>query len=180
MYPPVKQFDTRRREAEEWVAAREARRVAKANTSTVDAGARRFARLAGRVGSLLRTTPGPTPERGRGEPGLRFAPQLPAGREQGGLGDTITIRLSRPEDRESILRLCALDGREAPAGDLLLALAGDELRAALPLAGGEPIADPFHRTAELVYLLRLRAAGWSDGIPLRHRTLRFRPAYGER
>ena len=30
--------------------------------------------------------------------------------------------------------------------------------AALPLDGGEPIADPFHHTAEIVDLLRLRAA----------------------
>jgi hypothetical protein len=30
--------------------------------------------------------------------------------------------------------------------------------AALPLAGGKPIADPFFRTAELVGLLELRAA----------------------
>src|SRR5262245_64318102 len=82
MYPPVKQLDTRRREAEEWIAVREARRVAKANTTTVDAGPRWFAQLAGRVRSLLRPTPRPTPEGGRAEPGLRLAPQLPPRSEE--------------------------------------------------------------------------------------------------
>src|SRR5262245_56959504 len=96
MYPPVTQRDTLRREAEEWIAVREARRVAKANTTTVDARPRWFVQLAGRVRSLLRPTPRPTPEGGRAEPGLRLAPQLPVGREQRGLSDTITIRPSKP------------------------------------------------------------------------------------
>jgi hypothetical protein len=180
MYPPFKQFETRRREAEEWIALREARRVAKANTKTVGAGPPRFEPLAGRRGSALGRTLRSIRKGGQPEPGLRPAPQLPSGLEHNSLGDTITIRPSRPEDRDAILRLRTLDGRKPPADDLLLAFAGEELRAALPLDGGDPIADPFHRTAELVDLLCLRAAGWSDRIPLRHRTLLVRPAYGER
>jgi hypothetical protein len=31
------------------------------------------------------------------------------------------------------------------------------LRAALPLDGGSPLADPFHRGSDLIELLRLRA-----------------------
>jgi hypothetical protein len=69
----------------------------------------------------------------------------------------ITIRRSTPADRTAMLELAALDSRRAPHGDALLAFVGTELRAALPLYGGAPIADPFHYTAGLVDLLRLRA-----------------------
>jgi hypothetical protein len=71
--------------------------------------------------------------------------------------DPITIRASTDEDRGAILRLAALDSRPAPAGDSLLAFAGTELRAALPLDGGAPLADPFQPTAAVVDLLRVRA-----------------------
>jgi hypothetical protein len=37
------------------------------------------------------------------------------------------------------------------------------LRAALPLDGSSPIADPFHRGAELIELLRIRAAQLARG-----------------
>jgi hypothetical protein len=73
------------------------------------------------------------------------------------MSDVITIRRSVPDDRPAILRLAALDGRDAPDGPMLLALVGGELRAALPVSGGEPLADPFHRTGGLVLLLRVRA-----------------------
>jgi hypothetical protein len=83
----------------------------------------------------------------------------------------IVIKRSTPEDRTAMLRLAALDSGRAPRGDALLAFAGNELRAALPLDGGAPIADPFHPTAELVELLRVRAAH-----PRRRRSLRSRRA----
>jgi hypothetical protein len=69
----------------------------------------------------------------------------------------ITIRASTDDDRAAIRTLAALDSRVAPAGDSLLAFAGTELRAALPLNGSAPLADPFHPTAEIVDLLRVRA-----------------------
>jgi hypothetical protein len=69
----------------------------------------------------------------------------------------ITIRRSTDEDRLAIDELAALDSRRPPRGKALLAFIGTELRAALPLDGGEAIADPFHHTAELVDLLRVRA-----------------------
>jgi hypothetical protein len=71
--------------------------------------------------------------------------------------DAIIIRRSTEDDRAAMLALAALDSRPAPAGEALLAFAGRELRAALPLNGGAPVADPFHPTAEVVDLLRLRA-----------------------
>jgi len=73
------------------------------------------------------------------------------------MGDVITIRRSREDDARAIGRLAQLDSREAPNGDALLAFVDDELLAAMPLSGGEAVADPFHRTAEVVDLLRLRA-----------------------
>ncbi len=43
---------------------------------------------------------------------------------------------------------------ELPA---LVAEVDGRLRAALPLDGSAPVADPFHRGAELIQLLRVRA-----------------------
>jgi hypothetical protein len=72
--------------------------------------------------------------------------------------EPIIIRRSTDEDRLAIAELAELDSRRgAPRGETLLAFIGTELRAALPLDGGEAIADPFHHTAELVDLLRVRA-----------------------
>jgi hypothetical protein len=74
------------------------------------------------------------------------------------MNQPITIRRSTAADRSAMLDLAALDSRSALQGDALLAFTGSELRAALPLDGGAPIADPFQPTAELVELLRLQAA----------------------
>jgi hypothetical protein len=71
--------------------------------------------------------------------------------------EPIIIRRSTDEDRLAIVELAALDSRRVPQAAALLAFIGTELRAALPLDGGEAIADPFHHTAELVDLLRVRA-----------------------
>ena len=43
--------------------------------------------------------------------------------------------------------LAELDSAVAPTGPALVAEIDGRLRAALPLDGGEPIADPFHRGA---------------------------------
>jgi hypothetical protein len=66
----------------------------------------------------------------------------------------ITIRRSTTGDAAAVARIAALDSARAPEGDAMLAFVGGELRAVLPLDGGRPLADPFHRTAELVELLR--------------------------
>jgi hypothetical protein len=71
--------------------------------------------------------------------------------------EAITITRSTAADAESVWRLAALDDRRAPAGPALLAYVGGELRAAVGLADGQVIADPFHPTAELVEILRLQA-----------------------
>jgi hypothetical protein len=72
--------------------------------------------------------------------------------------ETITIRTSRETDAGELLRLAALDSAEPIRGDALLAEVNGRLRAALPLSGGQPIADPFARSAEVVTLLRTLAA----------------------
>ena len=70
----------------------------------------------------------------------------------------ITIRRSRDEDRATLIRLATIDSKRYDGAPALLAEAGGEVVAALPVHGGEAIADPFRRTAELVDLLELRAA----------------------
>src|SRR5262245_26464393 len=101
MYPPVKQLDTRRREAEEWIAVREARRIAKSNSRPARAGLRWFTRLANQGRSLL-LRPARLPDWAdvRPDVGRAFTPELPRVHEQRGLSETITIRPSRREDRD--------------------------------------------------------------------------------
>jgi hypothetical protein len=68
----------------------------------------------------------------------------------------IEIRMSSEEDAAGVARLAQLDSACAPEGPLLLAEVGGELRAAVSLERGEAIADPFHRTSDLVHLLEFR------------------------
>jgi hypothetical protein len=70
----------------------------------------------------------------------------------------ITIRHSQIGDGSALARLAALDDRPRLHHEALLGFVDGELKAAVALRGGEAIADPFERTAELVDLLRLRAA----------------------
>lgn len=81
------------------------------------------------------------------------------------MDNTITIRHSTVGDHARIARLGALDGKPAQAGVMLLAFVDGELHAALPLAGGDALADPFHPTTDLVELLRLRAAAAQQHAP---------------
>jgi hypothetical protein len=73
------------------------------------------------------------------------------------LAPTVVIRAARGSDGPALRRLAALDSRELPAGDLLVAETGDGVVAALSLATGERVADPFRRTADVVDLLAYRA-----------------------
>ena len=69
----------------------------------------------------------------------------------------VTVRLADYSDASALNRLAALDDARVPDGPVLLAEVGHEPVAALPLQGGRPIADPFHRTTALVEMLDLRA-----------------------
>jgi hypothetical protein len=70
----------------------------------------------------------------------------------------VTLRYSSAADVDRLRGLAELDSVPAPSGPALVAEVDGRLRAALPLDGTSPIADPFHRGAELIELLRLRAA----------------------
>jgi hypothetical protein len=70
----------------------------------------------------------------------------------------IVIRRAAARDGGALARLAALDSAARPPEPLVVAEVEGEIRAALALGGGAVIADPFHSTAELVELLRLRAS----------------------
>jgi hypothetical protein len=75
------------------------------------------------------------------------------------LRSEITLRLARPDDTAAVDRLARLDSSLPTAAPHLLALRDGELVAALSLATGEMVADPFRRTLELQALLRRHACG---------------------
>ena len=77
----------------------------------------------------------------------------------------VTIRLSRADDAPALAELASLDESRLPRGPVLLAEVEGIPRAALPLAGGSPISDPFYPSAGLVSLLAVRAAQLSDERP---------------
>lgn len=70
----------------------------------------------------------------------------------------VTLRYSSAGDRDRLRHLAELDCARPPSGLTLVAEVDGRLRAALPLDGSDPIADPFHRGCELIELLRLRAS----------------------
>jgi hypothetical protein len=70
----------------------------------------------------------------------------------------VTLRYASRADAPGLRRLAELDSAPAPKAPALVAEVDGRLRAALPLDGSGAIADPFHRGAELIELLCLRAA----------------------
>ena len=70
----------------------------------------------------------------------------------------IVLRVATPADANRVRTLAELDSARVPTGEVLLAEVDGRLRAALSLDSGHTIAHPFHRTADLVTLLRMRAA----------------------
>lgn len=96
------------------------------------------------------------------------------------MNENIRIHRQGPGDgdREALVRLAERDSAAPPTGPVLVAEVDGEPMAAVPLDGGPAIADPFHRTAELVALLELRARQMRTprsrlvGSPRRRRLLR--------
>ena len=68
----------------------------------------------------------------------------------------VTLRLAREEDREALRRLAELDSSTVPPAPTMVADLDGELVAAVSIADGATVADPFVPTADLVDLLRLR------------------------
>jgi hypothetical protein len=77
----------------------------------------------------------------------------------------IELRLCRVGDDPALEQLAALAEQTLPAGRLVIAAVDGRIVAALPLAGGSPLADPFVRTAHLRPLLQLRAAQLREPEP---------------
>lgn len=91
--------------------------------------------------------------------------------------DAVVLRRARTTDGPALARLAALDDTHPLAGEAFLAEQDGQLRAAISLHSGRAIADPFHHTADLVALLRARAALLSSGAGRGHRVgRRFRRA----
>jgi len=72
--------------------------------------------------------------------------------------DHIVIRRATRDDRFAVRTVAGRDSRRPPAGGLLVAERDGVIRAYAALDGGDLGADPFHRTADLVDLLRTRVA----------------------
>ena len=70
---------------------------------------------------------------------------------------SITIRLAGSADARALRRLAEVDSAALPPDDFLVAEVGGEPLAALALGSGTVLANPFHPTAELTDLLRVRA-----------------------
>ena len=70
--------------------------------------------------------------------------------------EPIAIRRAGADDQAVLARLAALDSaRRVPSGDVLIADVGDQPRAAIELATGATVADPFAPSAQVVAILRI-------------------------
>ena len=74
------------------------------------------------------------------------------------MSSIIVIRTPRSEEAFAVRRLAYLDSQRPLRGDALVAQVDGELLAAISLDDGRVVADPFTHTADLVELLRMRAA----------------------
>ncbi len=70
---------------------------------------------------------------------------------------SLTIRPASDRDARSLRVLAELDSAEPLDGDVLLAETGSGPLAAIELASGRVVADPFHHTAHEANLLRILA-----------------------
>ena len=69
----------------------------------------------------------------------------------------VAIRRATAADRAALRRLAMLDSARPLVGDLLIAEVGGEPQAAIEIATGVAVADPFRPTAHLVQQLRNHA-----------------------
>src|SRR5262245_40566926 len=90
------------------------------------------------------------PQKPRGEPQMTATTTITT--------EDITIRRAYADDAIAVGRLAQLDSARTPQGAVLVAESGGKIIAALELASGTAIADPFLPTAHTVELLRLHAS----------------------
>ncbi len=69
----------------------------------------------------------------------------------------LTLRICGPADGPALLSVAERDSAPVPAGRVLAAEIDGELIAAIAIASGRVVADPFVPTADAVELLRRRA-----------------------
>jgi len=74
----------------------------------------------------------------------------------------VVVREATPADAAALARLAELDSATPPPAPLLVAEADGELRAAISVLDGNVVADPFHPSAELVAILRMRTGVTPD------------------
>jgi hypothetical protein len=91
------------------------------------------------------------------------------------LREPVTVRFAVADDACALTRLAELDSASRPADPLLIGERSGEAVAALSLADGAVVANPFVASADVVALLHLRARQLRDG-PGRRRWRRRRPA----
>ncbi|HEX2412948.1 MAG TPA: hypothetical protein VHJ39_17425 [Solirubrobacteraceae bacterium] len=72
---------------------------------------------------------------------------------------SLVLRPATSVDAADLERLAALDSAEPLEGNVLVAYAGGDLRAALDVDTDRAVADPFYPSAELVDLLRAATPG---------------------
>jgi hypothetical protein len=89
----------------------------------------------------------------------RLGPQLAAlgDRDETRLRDPVTVRFAAPGDARELERIAELDSASLPADPLLIGERAGQPIAALSLADGAVVANPFVASADVVALLRLRA-----------------------
>ncbi|MGH2712739.1 MAG: hypothetical protein ACRDM7_02420 [Thermoleophilaceae bacterium] len=84
----------------------------------------------------------------------------------------VALRLAAPSDDPALRRLAELDSRRLPPGPHLIAVREGRVDAALSLATGEVVADPFRQTVELVELLRCHAGARTGDLGRRSPSVR--------
>jgi hypothetical protein len=87
---------------------------------------------------------------------LKSKSSTSAGRSGG--YESVAVRLAGPEDEAAMLRVAALDSSGLAGGPHLVAEVDGRVVAALAIGSGHAVADPFRWTADLVELMKVRAA----------------------
>jgi hypothetical protein len=89
----------------------------------------------------------------------------------------LVLRPATSVDTADLQRLAVLDSASPLTGEVMLAYAAGEVRAAVSLETGRSIADPFYPSLELLPLLRAAAGGRAPRRrSLRRRARATRPA----
>jgi hypothetical protein len=89
---------------------------------------------------------------------------------------SLVLRPATSADAADLERLAALDSARPLVGDVMLAHAHGQVRAAVSLESGRAVADPFYPSLELLPLLRAAAGDKPARRRWRRATRAVRPA----